>query len=135
MLLAVFSCKKPDVTITYPPTYDNKLNLLRDTDFVLQPGSIYSAAAYLPEGTSIHVVWKPTTGKDWAGTGFYTPDRIGYKYYDFYPDSLIFDATGEDDYVNVALSLGSGPNSLDIIIYENDSPGITRQKTVKNFRN
>lgn len=134
LLLVSYSCKKPEPLITYPVTYDNRLNILRDSDFALQPGNRYSVAAFLPEGTSISVVVKPTDGINWGGAGFLTPDRTGYQYHDFYPQSVEFKASGEDDYVNVDVIIGSSATSIDFIIYENNSSVITRQKTVRNFK-
>ena len=133
VLLAAYSCDKPDPVITYPVTYENKLNILRDSDFVLQPGTRYSLAAYLPEGTSISVVCKPTEGNEWGGAGFLTPDRSGYKYTDYYPESLEFKARGEDEYVNVDVIFGSTPTCIDLFIYENNSSLIKRKKSVRNF--
>jgi hypothetical protein len=132
LLLTILSCHKPESKITYPSTFDSKLNILQDSDFVLQPGRWYSLAAYLPEGCAIKVVCKPTNGKDWGGTGFLTPERIGYKYHES-PDSVMFEARGEDDFVNVDVTFGFGATTLDINIYENNAVKITRQKTVKNF--
>jgi hypothetical protein len=133
LLILSFGCKKPEPKITYPLTYDSKLNLLLDSDFVLTPGVYYSAAAFLPEGTSIKWVCKPPNDKEWGGAGFVILGKIGYKYRDYYPDSLVFDARGEDDYVNVDVTLGSSPTVLDFIIFENNDQNVSRKKTIRNF--
>lgn len=123
--------------ITYPKKYNSQTNVLIDSSFVVSPGIIYSIAAYLPVGTSIKIVCKPSIGYDWGAAGFATPDATGILIEDNYPNNLTFTAIGNDQIVNVPVLFGGGapvtPTSIDFFIYENNSEVYTRLKTVKTF--
>jgi hypothetical protein len=123
--------------ITYPKKYNSQTNVLVDSSFVVSPGIMYSIAAYLPVGTSIKIVCKPSSGLDWGAAGFATPEATGISIEDNYPNNLTFTATGNDQTVNVPVMFGSGDpvtsTSIDFFIYENNSENYTRLKTVKTF--
>jgi hypothetical protein len=135
VLICLFACKKQEneviPKITYPVTYDGNLNLLIDSTFFVQKGMTYSLAANLPKGTSIKVECKPTNNKDWGGIGFVSVQRIGYNYHDYYPNSILYEAEGEDKLVNVPVMFGGSATSVDFYIFENDSTSAIRIKTIR----
>lgn len=126
----------PTNNIAYPKTYNLKTNILVDSSFIVVPGYFYSMAAYLPKGTSIKVLCKPSEGYDWGATGFAVFEATGYAIENNYPDNMIFTATGNDSVVNIPVMFGElaiVPTSIDLIIYENNSTEPTRIKTVRSF--
>ena len=139
--ITILSCNKEEEeiqkNITYPLSFDTRLNVLIDSSFSVRPGIIYSISADLPKGTSIKILCKPSANFDWGPSGFIIEEKIGYEYHNFYPDSLIFLANGNNAVVNVPIMFGESgpidPTSLDFLIYENGSDTITRIKTVRSF--
>jgi hypothetical protein len=126
----------PTNEIVYPKTYNSKTNILVDSSFIVEPGIFYTMAAYLPKGTSIKILCKPSLGYDWGAAGF-AFSGSGYTFENNYPDSLIYTATGNDLTISIQVMFGESapvvPTSIDILIYENNSIDPTRIKTVKTF--
>jgi hypothetical protein len=123
--------------ITYPTIYDSKINILIDSTFVVEPWAIYSLAAYLPIGTSIKILCKPSEGYDWGAAGFFTSNAVGFTIANNYPNNLTLTATGNNQTVNIPVMFGESapvtPTSIDFFIYENSSTDLTRIKTVRTF--
>jgi len=142
ILIFIITCKKEDDNsipeISYPTTYNDKLNILIDSSFVVKPGIKYSLAAYLPKGTSIKIECIPTDKNNWGAAGFVIEERKGYTFQNNYPNNNVFEAIGENDYVNVPVMFGESgpidPTSIDFIIYENKSDTVARVKTVRSYK-
>jgi hypothetical protein len=126
----------PTNYITYPKTFNSKTNILVDSSFVVEPGAFYTMAAFLPKGTSIKIVCKPSEGYNWGAAGF-AFDGTGYTFENNYPASMIYTATGNDQTVSISLMFGESapvePTSIDLLIFENNSIDPTRIKTVRTF--
>lgn len=123
--------------ITYPLTYDSRINILIDSSFIVQPGIVYSIAAYLPVGRTIKIHCKPSDGYDWGALGFFGSDLVGFTFHNYMPDSVLLSAEGLGETVNCPAMFGeSAPvsaTSIDFFIYEDDSTVPTRIKTVRTF--
>jgi hypothetical protein len=129
--------------ITYPLTFNSKINILIDSSFVVLPGITYSIAVYLPIGTSIKIICKPTNNINWGAAGFDIFDAIGFSVENNFPNNLTLTASGNDKQVNLPIMFGgSAPvdstspvdtTSIDFIIYENNSEDTTRVKTVRTY--
>jgi hypothetical protein len=126
----------PTNNITYPKTFNSKTNILVDSSFIVEPGPLYTMAAFLPKGTSIKIVCKPSAGYNWGAAGF-AFDGTGYIFENNYPASMIYTATGNDQTISIPLMFGESgpvePTSIDLFIYENNSIDPTRIKTVRTF--
>lgn len=126
----------PTNNITYPKTFNSKTNILVDSSFIVEPGIFYTMAAFLPKGTSIKILCKPSSGYDWGAAGF-AFEGTGYIFENNYPDNMIYTATGNDLTISIPLMFGESapvvPTSIDLIIYENNSIDPTRIKTVRTF--
>jgi hypothetical protein len=120
--------------ISYPYILDSKENLLYDSSFYVTGGIRYSFGAYLPIGTSIRVILKPSTGYNWnnGNIGFYVMENSGWIFDNNpWPDSTIFSANGNNQTVNIPVEFGP-PTSTDFLIYENNAAIPARIKTIKN---
>ncbi len=140
-LLILSACDEkedsPGPVITYPLTFNGKVNVLIDSAFVVQGGLVYSMAADLPKGTSIEIHCRPTNGSNWVGAGFVMTERLGFSYRDVNPNTIIFEAEGEGGIVNVPMMFGGSadvdPTSINFTIYENNAETPTRTKTVRTY--
>ncbi len=123
--------------ITYPTVVHSKINILVDSSFIMIPGITYSVGAYLPIGTSIKVICKPTYNVDWGAFGVSIFEAIGFTLENNYPDNITMTAKGNDETVTVPVMFGESapvsPTSIDFVIYENNSEDYTRLKTVTTF--
>lgn len=125
--------------ISYPVFYESRLNVLCDSSFIVKGGKIYGIAAYLPGGNTVKIVCKPTSGYGWGAAGFSIMESEGYTVRNNYPEDLTLTATGTNQTVNLPVMFGGDSTaisytSIDFFIYENNSAGFTRMKTVKTFQ-
>lgn len=112
--------------ITYPVEYNSKPNILNYPSLLTPTSTLYSVAAYLPKGTSLKLVFKPSAGYSICGFGFQLGQIVGYTAQN-YADSNVFVAVGDNKIVNNIVGFGSWvPTSTDILIYENNSATPTR---------
>ena len=120
--------------ISYPYILDSKENLLYDSSFFVTGSIIYSFGGYLPLGTSLRIVAKPSPGYNWNNGNlmWYIGENIGWSFNNNpWPDSIILDANGNNQTINIPIMFGP-PTSTDFKIYENHSKIPTRTKTIKN---
>lgn len=117
--------------ITYPRIVNSKENLLYDSTVVPTSNNWHSLGAYLPMGTSLKLVIKPTSGNWTSGTGFNLQYNIGWVLNNYHPDSVVLHANGIDQTVDMPLMWGP-PSSFDFILYENNSTSPTRSITIHN---
>lgn len=116
--------------IQYPFIVNSKQNLIKDSIFTVTGGLQYSIGAYLPIGTSLKILVKGSAGNSLSGTGVWSTQNIGWTYNNYFPDSMVFKAIGNNQTVDIPFQLGP-PTSLDFLIYENNSEIPTRTKTVQ----
>ncbi len=139
VISAFYCCEKnqPPGEITYPETFESRVNILVDSSFIVQSGIVYSIAAHLPKGTSIKIHCKPTDGYDWGPLGFFGSALIGFTFLNYMPDSVLLSAEGNNEIVSCPAMFGQDgpipPTSIDFFIYENKSTSPTRIKTVRSF--
>ncbi len=116
--------------IQYPYIINAEENLLKDSSFFVTNGIQYSVGAFLPFGTSLKVVSKPTPGYGWSNgnIGYYLGLNVGWTYNNYYPDSLVFTANGINQTIYVPVML-MAPTSSDFVIYENNAVIPTRIRT------
>jgi hypothetical protein len=123
--------------ITYPKKYNSKINIIVDSSFVVSPGITYSIAAFLPIGTSIKIICKPSDNIYWGAAGFFIYDAIGFSIENNYPTNIILSATGNDQTANIPVMFGESapvdPTSIDFLIFENNAEDTTRVKTVRTY--
>jgi hypothetical protein len=140
IILSVISgCEKnqPLEEITYPESFESRINILVDSTFIVQSGIVYSIAAHLPKGTTIKIHCKPTDGNDWGALGFFGSALVGFAFLNYMPDSVLLSAEGNNEIVSCPAMFGQDgqvpPTSIDFLIYENKSTSPTRIKTVRTF--
>ncbi len=116
--------------IQYPFIVNSKQNLIKDSIFTVTGGVQYSIGAYLPIGTSLKILVKGSAGNSLSGSGVWSTQNIGWTYNNYFPDSMVFKAIGNNQTVDIPFQLGP-PTSLDFLIYENNSEIPTGNKTVQ----
>lgn len=124
--------------ITYPLKYNSRINILNDSSFVVMSDTAYSIAAYLPIGTSIKIVIKPSDRENWGAIGFNAMNVTGCTAKSNYPIDWTITAEGNDHFINLPVMFGGridhvNETSIDFFIYENNSTVCTRLKTVRNY--
>jgi hypothetical protein len=117
--------------ITYPRIVNSKENQLYDSTFVPASNVWHSLGAFLPIGTALKLVVKPTSGNWTAGTGFLYQQNIGWTYSMYYPDSIVLQANGVNQTLDMPFIWGP-PSSFDFILYENNATSPTRSITIHN---
>lgn len=115
--------------IQYPYIILSKENLLADTTFPTVSLVEYMVGAYLPYGTSLKLLIKPTPGFGMSGFAYSGTGNDGWTINNYFGDSLVFTASGMGQTVSVPVMWGP-PTSIDFFFYENNSPVPTRIKTV-----
>lgn len=111
--------------IEYPYIVNTKENLLTDSVFTIAGAIKYSIGAYLPIGTSLRVLIEG----NFNGSGIWSMQNTGWTINNYFPDSMVFTTTGNNQTVEVPFQFGP-PTSLDVLIYENNSPTPTRTKII-----
>lgn len=122
--------------IEYPGFYSVRQNLIYDSVFNVISGFDYSLSAYLPLGTSLKILIKPTAGSNWntGQVGYHPLDNQGWTIENYYPDSMIFKASGNNQTVDVPFTFSGPPmsSSTDFFIFENGSSIPLRVSTRTN---
>jgi hypothetical protein len=136
--LAVVACKedfKPPLEvlkIEYPKAANSLLNVLSDSLTQLTGGEKYCIAANLTKGTSLKVIFKPSSGFNSTGIGIFMMENKGWTIISSDTSNTILEVTGSGETVAISFMTGP-PTSVDFFIYENKSLTPTRTKTLKNF--
>jgi hypothetical protein len=117
--------------IKYPYIVNSKQNLLKDSVFpVLSGMQNYCIGAFLPSGSTLKIVIKPSAGYFGIGAaGPITNQNNGWLFNVTWPDSTVFNATGNNQNIDIGFMFAP-PTSVDIKIYENGASTPIRTKTI-----
>jgi hypothetical protein len=117
-------------SITYPAVHNSLINILIDSSYNVASGQSFSLASYLPVGTNIKIILKPSANYNVQGYGVESGSIVGYTM-NSTSDSMVFTGAGNNTISNANIIFGAWiPTSTDIIIYENNATSPTRMHKI-----